>query len=116
MTDKEMLSQLKEKLESQKRDLTDSITGKEYCDNPKCVKLELIDELLEIIQSNSRRPKFKPGDIITSDGKDTCKIIRLLDDAYEVTNDEIENDANQVFWISSSKTRTTGDSSLITVH
>ena len=100
MTDKEILSQLKEKLESQKRDLTDKITGKEYCDDPKCVKLELLNELLEIIQSNSRRPKFKEGDVITSDnGKDSCKITRLLDDAYEVTNDEIKNDANQVSWI-----------------
>ena len=100
MTDKEILNQLKDKLESKKRDLTDSITGKEYCDDPKCVKLELVNELLGIIQSNIRRPKFKEGDIITSDdGKDSCKITRLLDDAYEVTNDEIENDANQVSWI-----------------
>lgn len=98
MTDKDILSRLKKKLESQKRDLTDSITGKEYCDD-QCVKLELINELLEIIQSNSRRPKFKEGDVITSNGTYDCRIIRLLDDAYEVTNDEIENDANLVSWI-----------------
>lgn len=99
MTDKDILNQLKEKLKSQKRDLTNKITGKECYNDPKCVKLELVNELLWIIQSHDRRLKFKEGDVITSNGTDDCKIIRLLDDAYEVTNDEIENDANQVSWI-----------------
>lgn len=45
------------------------------------------------------KPKFKEGDIIFTNGIDECKVIKVLEDAYEITNDEIENDANQVSWI-----------------
>lgn len=45
------------------------------------------------------KPKFEVGDIIFTNDIDECKIIRVLEDAYEITNDEIENDANQVSWI-----------------
>jgi hypothetical protein len=41
--------------------------------------------------------QFKVGDVIT-DGKTSVTITDVSDDAYIVTNDEIENDAYCVNW------------------
>ena len=86
MTDKEILDQLKDKLETKKADLTDRIKATDYYDDPKFVKLELINELLEFININ-HYPKFKPGNTIiakenTSMERVPFHIDKIEDDAY----------------------------------
>ena len=57
----------------------------------------LRDDILRLIDSVQDKPKFNIGDVITNGGR-SVTITGITEDAYIVTNDEIENDANCVNW------------------
>ena len=59
------------------------------------------EDAYELVGQNSTdkvEPKFKVGDHI-SNGISEVKIVKVNDNSYSVTNDEIENDSNPANWV-----------------